>query len=190
MIKKYLLNSLIVITFLIFIFVLLFYLYYYFNLKYEEHLVKNYFDTKINKVVINNEEEPSYEGILEIPKINVQKGFYNINDNKNNVNKNIQILKNSTMPNTDNSLLVIAGHSGSGIHSYFTNLDKLAINDEIIIYYQNYKYIYEVIKYENIIKNGILEIPKSEEKRLILTTCNEQDKNLQLVITAKLKNTI
>lgn len=74
---------------------------------------------------IKQVESYDYIGVLEIPKINLKKGFLKINDRNNNVNKNIQILENSTMPDSDGGLLVIAGHSGSGRVAFFKNLYKL-----------------------------------------------------------------
>ena len=77
------------------------------------------------KEEIKEVETYNYIGVLEIPNINFKRGFLSINDRNNTVNKNIQILENSAMPDEDNGLIVIAGHSGSGRTAFFKNLYKL-----------------------------------------------------------------
>jgi len=137
---------------------------------------------------IKQVESYNYIGVLEIPKINFKRGFLDINDRNNNVNKNIQILENSTMPDIDGGLLVIAGHSGSGRVAFFRNLDKLKKDDQIYIYYKNIKYIYEVINIYEETKDGDIAIPKISESSLVLTTCNQKDKTKQVVVISKLIN--
>jgi len=131
-------------------------------------------------------ETYNYVGVLEIPKINFKRGFLDIKDKNNNVNKNIQVLENSTMPNVNGGLLVIAGHSGSGRVAFFRNLYKLKENDQIYIYYENIKYIYQVQKYYEETKDGDISIDKNSESTLVLTTCSQTDKNKQIIIVSKL----
>ncbi len=153
----------------------------------EKTLINEFWENFDKDSKIEFEKNPdNYIGILEIKSINFQKGFLDINNKNNNVNKNIQVLNNSTMPNTNNSLLVIAGHSGNGQKSYFKNLHKLNINDEINIYYANMKYTYKVSDIYNEEKDGTIELIKNTEPTLILTTCNQKDKTKQLIIEAKL----
>ena len=131
-------------------------------------------------------ETYNYVGVLEIPKINFKRGFLDIKDKNNNVNKNIQVLENSTMPNVNGGLLVIAGHSGSGRVAFFRNLYKLKENDQIYIYYENIKYIYQVQNYYEETKDGDISIDKNSESTLVLTTCSQTDKNKQIIIVSKL----
>lgn len=138
------------------------------------------------KEEVKQPETYNYIGVLEIPKINFKKGFLDIKDKNNNVNKNIQVLENSTMPNVNGGLLVIAGHSGSGRVAFFRNLYKLKENDQIYIYYENIKYIYQVQKYYEETKDGDISIDKNSESTLVLTTCSQTDKNKQIVIVSKL----
>ena len=134
------------------------------------------------------EETYNYIGVLEIPKINLKRGFFDIDDKYNHVNKNIEVLQNSDMPNVNNGLLAIAGHSGSGITAYFKNLHKLKVDDQIYIYYDNVKYIYQVVKYYEEDKNGVISIERYDVSTLVLTTCSPTDDNKQLVVLAKLIN--
>ena len=138
------------------------------------------------KEEVKQPETYNYIGVLEIPKINFKRGFLDIKDKNNNVNKNIQVLENSTMPNVNGGLLVIAGHSGSGRVAFFRNLYKLKENDQIYIYYENIKYIYQVQNYYEETKDGDISIDKNSESTLVLTTCSQTDKNKQIVIVSKL----
>lgn len=154
---------------------------------------------KINKVINNidtdshvlNEESTkkkiylNYVAVLEIPKINLKKGLYNYNSIYNDVDKNIEILDNSKMPNKENSILILASHSGNSSVSYFKNLDKLLNEDSVIVYYNNVKYYYRIIDFYLEKKNGYISMPYfNDGKYIILTTC--KDSLNQLVYIGKL----
>lgn len=141
-----------------------------------------------NQEEIKKEETYNYIGVLEIPTINFKRGFLEINDKNNKVNKNIQVLENSTMPDIENGLMVIAGHSGTGRTAFFKNLYKLKEKDTINIYYKNIKYTYEVINVYEETKDGDIAIDKSSETTLVLTTCSQSNKNKQVVVISKLVN--
>lgn len=141
-----------------------------------------------NQEEIKKEETYNYIGVLEIPTINFKRGFLEMNDRNNKVNKNIQVLENSTMPDVENGLMVIAGHSGTGRTAFFKNLYKLKEKDTINIYYKNIKYIYEVINVYEEKKDGDIAIDKSSESTLVLTTCSQSNKNKQVVVISKLVN--
>ena len=129
-------------------------------------------------IPINNE----IIGKLIIEKININKELYNINNINNNVEKNITILKESIMPDKNNSIVFIAAHSGTGEIAYFNELDKLEINDEIILIYNNKKYKYIVKEIWEEKKNGYINVNKEKEKQLILTTCSPNKDKYQLII--------
>ena len=139
--------------------------------------IDDYYKLKFN---IINKEQPI--GTLSINKINLKEDLYDINSIENNVDKHVTILKESIFPDNDNSIMFIAAHSGYGDKAYFRNLDKLDINDEIILEYKNVKYKYIVIDKWEEKKDGDIEVNKTKEKQLILTTCSTKDKNKQLVI--------
>lgn len=166
----------------------------YISNKIDDNLVKNYFVTYAHKdeenIKSNNttSNEINYIGILEIPTINLKRGFLSLNDKNNNVNKNIEVLKNSTMPDEDKSLLAIAGHSGNGKRSYFKYLYKLNLNDKLFIYYKGIKYTYEIINKYDVPKDGDIEVVKSDKKMLVLTTCSQTDRTKQIVIVGNLIN--
>ena len=161
----------------------------------EERSVKYYLNKVTDKIIDNNIDEDiteekdliNYIAVVEIPKIKLVRGLVDKNDSLNNVDYNIQILKESTMPNVDYSNLYLAAHSGSSSVSYFKYLDRLIYNDEVYIYYQNIKYIYKVVKLYEIDKNGYAEIQRrGSTKHLILVTCIDGTEK-QLVIICDLK---
>ena len=163
-------------------------IYVYADYKENTVLIKKYFDTNslANKSIETSKEE-NYLGILEIPKIKLKRGFYNIESKNNNVNKNIQVLKKSQLPSIENNILALASHSGNGIYSYFNKINNLNISDLLYIYYLDKKYIYEINDIYKIEKNGNLEISYTNNSQLILTTCDKLDKTKQLVIKSQLK---
>lgn len=114
----------------------------------------------------------NYIGVLEIPSIKFKRGFLDINDTNNVVDKNIQVLKDSTMPDVVNGNLIIAGHSGNGRIAFLKDLLKLNLGDESYIYYQNHKYIYKLIETYSIEKNGVAQIKNYNSKTILtLITC-------------------
>ena len=127
---------------------------------------------------VNNNEEVI--GTLTINKINLSKDIYKINSSHNNVDENVTIL------NDDNNLIVLAAHSGPGYIAFFNNLDKLEFNDIIKLNFKGKKLKYKVTNIEEQVKDGTIEINKTNKQRLILTTCSKKDKNKQLVITSEI----
>lgn len=166
--------------------------------KQEDKVIQEYLDYKPDTTVkvdnstttIKEEKETvtyNYIAVLEIPKINLKRGLFPINDKNNNVDKNVEILKNSDMPNVTNGTLALAGHSGNSRIAYFHKLYKLKENDQVYIYYQNIKYIYQVSKIERQDKDGTISFTKTKDTtELILTTCDQQNKGKQIVVVAKL----
>ncbi|MDO5571858.1 MAG: sortase [Bacteroidales bacterium] len=143
--------------------------------------------------VVKKEEQPkeqnpiyNYIGILEIPKIDVKRGFTSLNNKDNNVNRNIQVIEKSDMPNIENGNLIIAGHSGSGRVAYFRNLYKLEISDKCYVYYNNKKYTYEIVDTYDVEKTGKVAIKRDKKQTtLVLITCRHNT-NKQIVYIANL----
>ena len=101
----------------------------------EDNNIQEFFNEEQNEETIQEEvfvevenkkvDETNYDyiAVLEIPKINLKRG---LSQDKyyNNVNRNVEILKGSTMPNISKGNFILAGHSGSGRVAYFRNLNK------------------------------------------------------------------
>lgn len=129
----------------------------------------------------------NYIGVLEIPKINLVRGLVDMNSSSNNVDSNVEILSQSTMPNTEHSNLYLASHSGNSSVSFFKKIDHLIYEDEVNIYYGNIKYIYKVTKLYEIDKTGFAEIKRSTSKKtLYLITCIDGTEK-QLIIVCELE---
>lgn len=137
----------------------------------------------------NNKPKNYYIGYLEIPKINFERGFVDINSKDNDVSKNITIISGSKYPNVEKGNFIIAGHSGTGVQSYFKNLYKLNNNDEVNVYYKNIKYTYKIVKIYKQPKNGTIAIYRDYNKTtLTLVTCTKNDKKTQTVYIAELQS--
>ena len=163
----------------------------------EDKLVQEFIDKNADvKITTKNEEEKQekhieedYLMVVEIPKINLRKGIYNINSKNNTVNKNIQIMKESDMPNKDKGMLVLAGHNGNSRVSYFDRLNELNKEDKVYIYYANNKYTYEISNMYEAEKNGTITVKKEREKTVIvLISCKKNTKDKQLVYIGNLIN--
>lgn len=131
-------------------------------------------------------EKYNYIAVLKIPKIDLERGLVDVNSKYNNVNYNIEILKVSSMPDVENGNLILASHSGNSKISYFKNLNKLVLNDEIIIVYKGKNYNYKVKNIYEIDKNGKATIIRNKDiNTLTLITC-KRNSNKQIVIISEL----
>lgn len=131
---------------------------------------------------IKENHEKELFGIITIKDINLQnKPIYNITSKKNNIEENITILKESTTPDKENSIIFLAAHSGIGPLAYFKNLHKINLNSLVELKYQEKKYIYKVVNIYEQEKNGFIRITSTSNKKIILTTCSE-NKGKQLII--------
>lgn len=161
--------------------------------KEEVEEIKVDIDEEENKEQPKQEEKKTYNynyiGVLEIPKINIKRGFLNIKDKGNNVNKNLQVIKGSDMPNVKNGNLIIAAHSGNSYISYFKNLHKLSNDDVAYVYFNNIKYTYKVAGKYDAEKNGKVTIHRDNKKNtLTLITCSQTDKTKQIVYILELES--
>ena len=170
---------------------------YYLNVL-DKNKVDNYInDSKIkvnivsidNENTINNEGVNNYLGVISIPKINLEQGFYDIDNPMNNVDKNIELISNSNMPDVENGTLILAAHSGNDRVSYFNKLYKLNIDDEIEIIYNKSKYLYKLIDIYEVEKTGSITLHNINNiTSLVLVTCSNFNDNLQVVYISRLVN--
>lgn len=134
----------------------------------------------------NQEDNSSYLAVLEIPRINLKKEIYSANSPFNTVNKNIELIEGSTMPDQKYGCVILAAHSGASSIAYFKNLDKLKIGEEAILYYQQIKYVYVLQNVYQEEKDGSITIRREKyTNNLILITCNKKNNNLQDVYVFK-----
>lgn len=112
--------------------------------------------------------------MLEIPKVNLKKEVYPEDPIKNNVDKNIEVIEGSSMPDKVGGNLILASHSGDSNIAYFKHLDMLTFNDEFYIYYKNKKYKYVIGDIYDVEKSGYVEIKRDRSKNATtLITCKK-----------------
>ena len=138
-----------------------------------------------SNIYTNNNNNYIY-GMLIINKLNLKEELFPINSSENTIERHVSILKESTYP----SLMIIAAHSGIGPIAYFQELDKLELNDEIILIIENRKHIYKVKDIWEEKKNGYINFNKENNNQLILTTCSPNKEGYQLVINCIEKESI
>lgn len=130
-----------------------------------------------------------YVGYLKIPSINLEHGFLDKTSKYNNVNKNIYVHPTSSYPDVEKSNLILASHSGTSSISYFKNLYKLKINDDVYVNYKNKNYHYVVRRIYKDSKDGTVAIRRDyDTTTLTLITCTKNDKTTQTIYICELVN--
>lgn len=128
-----------------------------------------------------NDYEP-YIAVLKIPKIDLERGFYDKNSSLNNVDHNILFHTSSNYPDEVNGNVILASHSGTSSISYFKNLYKLEVNDLAYIIYKDTTYTYKIINIYYEEKDGNIAIYRNKNKStLTLITCTKDDDSKQTV---------
>ena len=173
-----------------------YHIYYHFVSKVNDNLIDKYYEqeTKEKETLVSvkntNKIDDEYIGVLTIPKINLEEGFYEKDSSNNNVSKSVTILDDSIMPSEKNSIVYLAAHSGTGHLAYFKDINKLTIDDMIYLNYSNTKYSYSIADIYELPRNGKITIDRNiNEKYLVLTTCSK-NQNMQLVIVSKMLNKV
>lgn len=178
------------------------YLYNYFLEKKEDSKIDDFYEIQeqITDAVVedttsdkeNNEEiktqvkNENFVAVIRINKIGLEKGLYNKESSYNNVNKNIQILKDSSYPDVENGNFIIAGHSGNGRTAYFKNLHQLQNGDEVNVFYKGLQYKYKVVNMYDIEKTGTANIIRNASiSTLTMVTCRHNT-NKQIIVVCEL----
>jgi LPXTG-site transpeptidase (sortase) family protein len=131
----------------------------------------------------------NYSMVVEIPRLSLKKGLYDVNSTYNNIDYNIAILPESDMPNITNGTLILASHNGNSVISYFRNLSKLSNSDDVFIYYQVTKYTYKITSYYEAQKTGSIVIKtETNQTSIVLISCKPNTHNMQIVFIGELSN--
>ena len=124
----------------------------------------------------------NYIGTLEIPKINVKRGFLNLGERYNNVDYNVTVIQGSNFPDVENGNLILAAHSGPCSYCYFDKLYKLSKGDIAYITYGGVKYSYKIVDIYEVQKTGTVAIYRDYSKKVLtLITCTRNSKTKQTV---------
>jgi len=125
-------------------------------------------------------------GKVNIPKIGIYNNLYKIDSPLNTVDKNIEVLKSSDMPDVKGGNFILASHNGLSSIAYFHDLNKLEVGDDVYISYNGVDYRYFIHHIYDVMKTGKVEIKRDKSKSAItLITCKGEDK--QLVVIGYLK---
>ncbi len=129
-----------------------------------------------------------YIGYLNIPKINLTKGFLSKNAPDNDVDKNLYTVPGSSYPDVESGNLILAGHSGTGWNAFFNDLYKLNKGDYAYITYKNKKYAYKIVNIYKQDKVGTIAIYRNYDKTtLTLVTCTNYESTTQTIYIAELQ---
>ena len=138
----------------------------------------------------NDQQEMQYNyiGMLEIPKINLKRGFLDLNSRYNQVNYNITVINGSTFPNERNNNLIMAAHSGVCSVCFFDKLFNLSKGDKAYINYKNVKYTYSLVNTYEVEKDGTVPIYRDYNKSVLtLITCTRYSNTKQTVFIFELE---
>ena len=128
-----------------------------------------------------------YLGVLEIPKIGLKKGFYNVDSRYNSIQYNVTVIQGSTMPDVNGGNLMLMAHSGDAYISFFRYLYKLNVGDTAYVTYGGRKYQYNIVNIYNVDKTGTVTIERNFDiTTLTLITCTYNDDTKQTVYIAEL----
>jgi len=165
-----------------------------------DYMANVFYTSNTNNIIVddgtrNNEEETveeevtdEYIGYLNIPKINLTKGFYSKNSKENDIDKNILVIKESSYPDVEKGNLIIAGHSGNSWRAFFNDLYKLSKGDYAYVTYKNKKYAYKIVNIYKQDKVGTIGIYRDYNKTtLTLVTCTNYESTTQTVYIAELQ---
>ena len=145
--------------------------------------------TEEKKEGLSGEITNDYIGYLNIPKINLTKGFLDNRSSENDVEKNILVVEGSNYPDVDKGNFILAGHSGTGWKAFFNDLYKLSAGDTAKITYKDKTYTYQITNIYKQPKTGKLAIYRNYDKTtLTLITCTNHDSTTQTIYIAALIN--
>ena len=145
--------------------------------------------TEEKKEGLSGEITNDYIGYLNIPKINLTKGFLDNRSSENDVEKNILVVEGSNYPDVDKGNFILAGHSGKGWKAFFNDLYKLSAGDTAKITYKDKTYTYQITNIYKQPKTGKLAIYRNYDKTtLTLITCTNNDSTTQTIYIAELIN--
>ena len=162
------------------------------NLKYFEEVdIAETIEEVVDETVPEETTTPvinyNYIGYLDIPKINLKRGFVSLNSKYNSISYNVMLIKGSSMPYVKNGNLILAAHRGNSSVSFFDKLYKLNLGDEANVTYNDKIYTYKLVNTYLEAKDGTIAIYRDENKTtLTLITCTRGDKKTQTVFIFEL----
>lgn len=161
------------------------------NLDESTSSLENETETKTETKEYVDPYQKYYIGSLEIPKINLNKGFTELGSPYNTVNKNIEIVRNSSYPDVEKGNFILAAHSGNSYLAYFRNLYQLNLDDYAYVNYKNHKYTYKIVNIYEQEKTGKIAIYRNLDKNtLTLVTCTKNSHTKQTIYILELESVV
>lgn len=119
------------------------------------------------------------EVLLSIPKIKLKSIVKKADNKLKNLNSSLIYYDNINPHNK----IIILGHSGMGVGTYFNKLDNLNNNDEVYLYIKSNKYKY-IVNNVYLVSEERVEVLEWENNvsKLVLITCDKKNKNRRLVV--------
>lgn len=128
-----------------------------------------------------------YLGVLEIPRIGLKRGFYNVGSKYNNIQYNVTMVEGSTLPDVQNGNLILMAHSGDAYISYFAYLWKLNVGDDVYVTYNGTKYHYKIVNIYDVPKIGVVVIHRNKDRTtLSMVTCTKNNDSSQTIYISEL----
>ncbi len=128
-----------------------------------------------------------YFGVLEIPRIGLKRGFYNVGSPYNDIKYNVTMMNGSILPYEGYGNLVLLAHSGDSYISYFAYLYRLNGGDDCYITINGVGYHYQIVNIYEIAKSGLMVMNwNTPVPTLTLVTCTKDNDNTQTVYVAEL----
>lgn len=128
-----------------------------------------------------------YLGVLEIPKIGLKRGFYNVDSRYNNIQYNVTMVGGSTLPDVENGNLILMAHSGDAYISYFAYLFRLEVGDMAYVTYLGRRYEYQLVDIYEVPKTGVVSLRRNYDRTcLTMITCTKDNDYAQTVYVAEL----
>ena len=134
----------------------------------------------------NNDTSFNYKSnlVLNIPSINLDLVVKKANGDFSNLYKNLVYYKR----NDFHDKIIIFGHSGLGYGAFFNRLDELNRKDNVYLYKDKNKALYEVADTYYVSYKDVYILNNDEEGTLLLVTCKKNDKFSRLVVKLSLKS--
>jgi len=150
-------------------------------------------ENKTAETPVPSQEETEYKinwdkyvGILEIPKIGLKRGFYNVGSRYNSIEYNVTVISGSNFPDVKNGNLMLIAHSGDAYISYFRYLYRLRVGDLAYVTYNGTKYEYRIVNIYNVAKTGVATIERNyDATTLTLITCTYNSDTEQTIYIAE-----
>lgn len=127
-----------------------------------------------------------YYGVLEIPRIGLKRGFYNVGSKYNNIQYNVTLVEGSVPPSEGAGNLILMAHSGDAYISYFAYLYLLNPGDDCYVTMSGVTYHYRIVKKYDVNKSGLLMLDWDRNKRtLTMITCTKDSDSQQTIYIAE-----